>query len=121
MRKTIMIGEKALDFEATLGTSELYQIFTGENLFETLASFRGTKATDGAAYRLVDVYKKMMFVMNVQATENSPKEMRAKMNIDSYLDWLFQFDNGEITKEITSQIAELWSESKKTHSQAKNP
>lgn len=121
MRKTITIGEKALDFEATLGTSELYQIFTGDNLFETLASFRGTKTTDGAAYKLLDVYKKMMFVMNVQATENSPKEMRAKMNIDSYLDWLFQFSNDDITRDITNQIAELWSASKKTHSQAKNP
>lgn len=121
MRKTIKVGDKELEFEATLGTSELYQILTGNNLFETLSSFRGLKTTDTAAFRLVDIYTKLMYVMNVQASEKTPKDMRAKMNIDSYLDWLFQFNNEDITPQVTNEIAALWNSTKRTHAQPKNP
>lgn len=121
MRKSITIGNKDFEFEATLGTAELYQIFTGDNMFEVLTSYRGTKGDKTAAFKLLDVYKKIMYVMNVQATAADVRDMRAKMNMDDYINWLFQFDNDDITSKVTNEIAALWNKSNDKHSQAKNP
>lgn len=120
MKKTITIGGRDLEFEANLGTSELYQILTGENLFEVLTSFRGVTKTDNRVYTLIDVYKRLMYVMNVQATETEVKAMRAKMNDDSYLEWTFGFEQDDITNETVRDIVELWQSTRKTHSTPKN-
>ena len=121
MRKTIKIGEKEFEFEANLGTADLYQSFTGENLFEKLASFKGIKTDAPEAWRVLDVYKRMMYVMNVQATHSEIKEMRARMNEDSYLEWTFQFSPSDINLNNVNEIVKLWQSTRETHSTPKNP
>ena len=120
MKRTIKVGENDIELEANLGTADLFEILTGENLFEKLAEYRNIKGTDPKSYALIAIYKKMMFVMNAQATTKEIPEVRGKMNIDNYLLWTSQFELTDINADVIAEVVKLWNDNRKTHSQPKN-
>lgn len=129
MLKIIEVDGKELEFEATLGTAELYEILTGDNIFNVFAG-----ATTGGdrreqvilLARLNDTYKKLAYIMNVTATTrddepvNRIRAIKAKLTKDDYLAWLMQFKNGSMDADFFKAIAALWNAQQETHSELKN-
>lgn len=124
MKKIIEINGKDYEFVANLGTTDLYQKLTGENLLSQLASYRNLKAGSPEILEksqgILDIYKKMAFVMHVQATAPDIKTMFNQMNEADYFEWIMQFDVADLSTEFINGIVELWSGTRKTHTQAKN-
>lgn len=120
MKKSIKFGGKERQFEANLGTADLYQMLTGKNLFEELSAYKG--ATPGAPTTtgVIFIYKRLAYVMNVQAETTDIPTMAGKMNNNDYLAWTFQFNNEDFTPEFTKAIAKLWRANTETHSEVKN-
>ena len=125
MKKIIEINGKDYEFVANLGTTDLYQKLTGENLLSQLASYRNIKAGNpdvlAKSQGILDIYKKLAFVMHVQATAPDIKTMFNQMNEADYFGWIMQFDTSDLTPEFINGIVELWSGTRKTHVQPKNP
>lgn len=123
MKKKIFFAGEEREFEANLGTSDLYELLTGQNLFTQFGAYSGVKATGPNALKyagVIELYKKLAYVMHVQATTQDIPTMRGKMNLDDYLVWVFQFTINDFTKEFTDEISKLWKSNTQTHTQAKN-
>lgn len=121
MKRTIKVGNKELEFEASLGTADLFEILTGENLFERLAEYRNITEGDPRSYALIGVYKKMMFVMNVQAETEDVSLLRGKMTFEQYYTWTSQFELTDINMDVIAEVVKLWNDNKKSNSTPKNP
>lgn len=123
MRKEIKFGGEMVAFEANLGTSDLFEALTGKNLFVAFGAYTGAKANGADALRyagVIDLYKKLAYVMNVQATAPDIPTMRGKMNFDSYLEWTFKYSIEDFTREFTDEIAGLWKATNTSHVESKN-
>lgn len=118
MKKNIKLGEKELHFEANLGTTMLYQMLTGENMFSQLTKYKG--AAPEKSIEVIDIYLRMAYVMNVQAESPDIKTMKSKMNDDSFLEWRFSFEMNDLTPAFIQEISTLWASTQKTTAQAKN-
>lgn len=114
MKKNITIGGKEMAFEANLGTTRLYEILTGQNIMQIMINF--TKADDKSAeaVKLLGVFQKLAYVMNVQAENTDIKTMKSLMNEDDYDEWLFTLDT--FTEADLMAIANLWGSTQTTHS-----
>lgn len=114
MKKNITIGGKEMAFEANLGTTRLYEILTGQNIMQIMINF--TKADDKSAeaVKLLGVFQKLAYVMNVQAENMDIKTMKSLMNEDDYDEWLFTLDT--FTEADLMEIANLWGSTQTTHS-----
>lgn len=121
MKRTIKVGNKELEFEASLGTADLYEILTGDNLLARFAEYQGVNDNDPRAYALMSVYKKMMFVMNTQAETDDIPTLRGKMTFDNYLAWANQFELTDVTLDVIAEVVKLWNDNKKSNSTPKNP
>lgn len=125
MRRYINVGGKDIAFEANLGSAELYEILTGKNLFDELnANKVKTKEDpekDKKSVSVLSVYKKLAFVMCVQAQEPDIKAMKARMNDDEYITWLFNFDVSDFNNDFILDITDLWTGSQRSTSESKNP
>lgn len=129
MLKIIEIDGKELEFEATLGTAELYEILTGDNIFNVFAGASVSQDRREQVLllaRLNDAYKKLAYIMNVTAETREPepvnriRAIKAKLTRDDYLAWLMQFKNGSMDADFFKQIAALWNAQQETHSEQKN-
>ena len=130
MLKIIEVDGKQLEFEATLGTAELYEIMTGDNIFNIFAGAYAGGADRREQVlllaRLNDTYKKLAYIMNITATTrddepvNRIRAIKAKLTKDDYLAWLMQFKNGSMDADFFKQIAALWNAQQETHSEQKN-
>lgn len=126
MKKKIMFAGEEREFEANLGTSDLYEMLTGNNLFVQLSAYKGINAKDAQGVEalryagVVEIYKRLAYVMNVQAEAPDIPTMRGKMNMDDYLTWTFKYTIDDFSKEFTNEIAALWRANTKTHSISKN-
>lgn len=121
MKKTIKFGGKDREFEANLGTADLYQMLTGDNLFEQLSKYQHAKVNDPSSTRVIDIYKKLAYVMSTQAETSDIPTLRGKMDLDNYLAWTFQFEPDDFTPAFTKEIAAIWRSSNSTNSTSKNP
>lgn len=137
MITTIMCGQKACKFEATLGTAELYQIYTGKSILDELEMFKGIKRdADGnlnintldmsQINRMIAFFRELAFVMFTQANTQAQtpidriRAIKAKMTKDDYIVWLDGFDNTELTTDVLMQTFALWNSQFNTSSEAKN-
>lgn len=137
MITTIMCGQKACKFEATLGTAELYQIYTGKSILDELEMFKGIKRdADGnlnintldmsQINRMIAFFRELAFVMFTQANTQAAtpidriRAIKAKMTKDDYIVWLDGFDNTELTTDVLMQTFALWNSQFNTSSEAKN-
>ncbi len=135
MKKTIIVGGEPLKFEATTGTGELYQMFTGGNIYNDLQelskAFKGgfddpNKVSMGDVNKALSLVKKMGFVMYTQAnTEGNTnaeriRNIKEKLNEDEYLGWLLGIDNNEFNGELFNQLLELMNLNSKTYVEPKN-
>lgn len=118
MKRNIKLGEKDLPFEANLGTTMLYQMLTGENMFGQLTKYKG--ASPEKSVEVIDIYLRMAYVMNVQAEAPDVKTMKSKMNDDDFLEWRCNFEMTDLTPEFINAIANLWASTQKTTAQSKN-
>lgn len=122
-----MFAGKEREFEANLGTSDLFEMLTGKNLFVQFSAFNGIdpntiKGSGALKYAgVLEIYKRLAYVMNVQAESPDIATMRGKMNIDSYLEWIFQFSVDDFTEEFTKEIAALWKSNSASNATPKNP
>lgn len=119
MRKNIKIGEREVPFEANLGTARLYQKLTGDDLFKTIVTKGKQKDTD-AALDVFDIYQKLAYVMNMQATSEGIREMLNKMTEEDFLEWTFQFEQSDLTETVLIEIGNLWSSQTTNKSELKN-
>ena len=122
MRKEIKIGDKSVALVTNLGTARLYEIFTKTDVFRELIALRAAAKDDPttAALAINELYKKLGYVMAVQASKDSIEEMKAEMTEDKFLEWLFQFDVPDWNGEVLNEIASLWSSQTETNSSIKN-
>ena len=114
MRKNITIGDKEMAFEANLGTTRLYEILTGQNIMQIMMDFTKSADKTSEAVKLLDVFQKLAYVMNVQAENTDIKTMKGLMNEDDFDEWLFQLDT--FTEADLMAIANLWGSTQTTHS-----
>lgn len=123
MKKEIKFGGEMVPFEANLGTSDLFEALTGKNLFVCFGAYSGAKANGADALKYagaIDLYKKLAYVMNVQATAPDIPTMRGKMNFDSYLEWTFKYTFEDFTREFINEISRLWKSTNESHVESKN-
>lgn len=116
MRKNISIGAKEYAFEANLGTTRLYQTLTGQNILKIMMNFKETPEKNMMAAQLYEVFLKLAYVMNVQATSETIKDMMARMTEESFTEWTFQFGLEDFNEKAISEIADLWAGTQKTNS-----
>ena len=117
MRKNIKIGEKELPFEANLGTTRLYEKLTGKNILNIMVNFRNNPDVNSGV-QMLNVFIRLAYVMNVQATTDSIKEMMNKMTEDQELEWEFGFDLSDFNEEVLTELGNLFGATQKTHSEA---
>lgn len=142
MIKNITVGSQTLTFEANMGTAQLFEIYTGQNIFTLFAGLKMTKKTtpEGktiyklaesiderlVALQLKDVYLKLAFVMAMQASTQGEdavtkiRNIKARLNDEEYLAWLCGFEQANLPENFYTQIAELWTANQETKSDAKN-
>lgn len=142
MIKTITISGQPVKFEATTGTGELYQIYTGRNIyadFVNIAKFYsrpGVDAADTASIlsklsmqeinSTLELIQKMGFVMYIQAnTEGADpidkiRNIKARLNEDEYLAWIMGIERDDFNGVLFSELIELMGMNNKTTVQAKN-
>lgn len=126
MRRNINFAGSDVPFEANAGTTDLFEVLTGQNLFVVFGAYSGAKVkgtgADALKYAgIIDLYKKMAFVMHVQATAPDIPTMRGKMTINDYLEWISKYNLDDFTPKFTEEIAALWRANTKTHTETKNP
>lgn len=124
MKRTIKVDGKELEFEANLGTTELYEMLTGKNLFEELSENKrrpNDPDADKKPARIMSLYKKLAFVMHIQATEPDIREMKGKMTMDAFITWCFGFGPQAFDNDFINAITDLWSGSNKPNVESKNP
>jgi hypothetical protein len=129
MIKTITISGQPVKFEATTGTGELYQIFTGRNIYDDYIKLMeiysrpgiDTEDTTSIIKNLsmdeitgtLDLIKKMGFVMYIQAnTEGETpvdkiRNIKARLNGDEYLAWILGIEQEEFNGGLFEQFVEL--------------
>lgn len=117
MRKNIKIGERELPFEANLGTTRLYETLTGDNILELMVNFRKNPDVS-ARVQMLKIFIKLAYVMNVQATTESIKEMMNRMTDDQEFEWEFQFDLADFNEKVLTELGGLFGSTQKTHSEA---
>lgn len=142
MLKELIIGGKAVRFEANLGTTELFEMYTGQNLLALLASIPMVKKKnkDGTvtydvvagenkrllAIRLNKIYLQLAFIMATQASAEGAdpvskiRDIKSKLDEDNYLVWVCQFDQADLDEKFYKDIADIWQSSQETHSKPKN-
>lgn len=114
MRKTILIGDKAVDFESNGATPVFYTIITGEDFLTAFNKYQGGGMDQGAA--LMFIYK-AAYVMAMQAKGSSP----AKHSKAAFYKWLGQFENVDLMLAL-DEIAEVFTgENVEELVAAKNP
>lgn len=142
MLKELIIGDKAIKFEANLGTTELFEKFTGQNLLALLSAVPMVKKKnkDGTikyeiaegenkrrlALHLNKIYLQLAFIMATQASAEGAdaiskiRDIKSKLNEDNYLVWIMQFEQKDLNESFYTKIADIWQSSQETHSSAKN-
>lgn len=142
MLKELIIGGKAVRFEANLGTTELFEIYTGHNLLALLSAVPMVKkrgkdgkvkyeVADGENKRLIalqlnKIYLQLAFIMATQASAEGSdavekiRDIKSKLNDDNYLVWVCQFEQKDLDEEFYKNIADFWQSSQETYSKAKN-
>lgn len=138
MRSTIMLGGDAYTFEATAGTAELFQLFTGKNLMAEVYEIREMselikKNPEEVSFEeymkmfpVVDIFKRLAYVMNVQAKadKSNPIESirwtKEQLNDDAYFAWLMGMEDQALSMGNLMQISNLWTSQIKSNVEAKN-
>ena len=139
MRSTIIMGGEAVIFEATAGTAELFQLFTGKNILSEMYEFRAIaellekkEADDITPEDLLTILpamqllQKLAFVMNMQAIAEGATPLdkirwtKAQLNEDGYIAWLSTIDASALDMSTLIQIMNLWSSQTNGTVQAKN-
>ena len=112
MRKTLLIDDKEMEFEANAGTAVLYKRAFGTDLL---------KITQGADdVESIDAIQKLAFIMNIQ-TEGKTSQMLKNATEEKFFDWICQFSTEAFWKaDIIQSIVELWVNQQKTSSASKN-
>ena len=80
MKKNITIGGKEMAFEANLGTTRLYEILTGQNIMQVMMDFMMSNDKASEAVKMLAVFQRLAYIMNVQANNEDIKTMKGLMN-----------------------------------------
>lgn len=113
----VKLGDKKYPMTANLGTAILYRDLTHRDWIQDLTAVKEKKVS-GAL--ILTIIQEMAYCMNIQATASSFEDMEAKMNKNSFFEWVSQFDLLSFDKEATTTIMGLWNEQKKTNIEGKN-
>lgn len=112
MRKTLVIGDKNIEMEANGATAFRFKkIFAPLDLFKQFVT--APETPDEVAAQM-EVSQMLAFVMAKQA---EGVDMN-KLNEDKFIEWLEQFDGGDLL-EVLDEVVEVWQSSKKTTSKPK--
>lgn len=113
MRKTLLIDDKEMEFEANAGTAVLYKRAFGTDLLKIT-----TQGLDDA--ESIDTIQKLAFIMNIQ-TEGKTSQMLKNATEEKFFEWVCQFSTEAFwEKEIIKGIVQLWISQQKTSSASKN-
>ena len=113
--KTLTIGERELNFESTALTAIAYKRIFGSDVLAALNRDRNL-AND---INLNDALKQLAFVMNKQAEGMSVENLMKLQEID-YWKWINEFQYGDFTSEVITELICIWTGSTVTTSEAKN-
>lgn len=126
MNTKITIGNTNYDAVCNLGSEQLYRHLTGHDFNLDLTRIeRGSKSEDisertSAASELLEITKKLAFIMIKQAGERDISRLLANLAEAEYIGWLCQFNPGDFTQETYTQIISCWKKTKETSVPAKN-
>lgn len=131
MIATINCGNRPVRFEATLGTQALYEEYTGRNLIDEYTIFARLKddysnVTGEDLSHMMDVLKKLAFVMKIQAeakgdtTMDKIRDIRSRLNADELLAWQMELEPGALDINTLNKIFNLWNASAGSNTEAKN-
>lgn len=126
MNTKITIGNTNYDAVCNLGSEQLYRHLTGHDFNLDLTRIeRGSKSEDisertSAASELLEITKKLAFIMIKQAGERDISLLLADLAEMEYIGWLCQFNPGDFTQETYTQIISCWKKTKETSVPAKN-
>lgn len=118
MIQTIKIGEKDISFKASAASYVIYKrVFHNDLLLEmsTLAKFEDKSERASA---LNDIVSQMAYVFYCEANLSN-NELFNKLNLDSYILWLSDFDINDII-EKSKELLDLYKGNAKTSSKSKN-
>lgn len=112
MRKTLLIDDKEMEFEANAGTAVLYKRAFGSDLLKI------TQGLDDA--ESIETVQRLAFIMNIQ-TKGKTSQMLKDATEEKFFDWICQFSTEAFwEKKIIIDIVELWFSQQKTSSTSKN-
>ena len=136
MIKTIVVGGEPTKFEATTGTGELYQMFTGRNIYadlqEVSKAFVGINMEDTSKLpmdgvnKILKMVQQMGFVMYIQANTRGDtpldriRNIKSRINDDEYLAWILEIEQDEFNNTLFLEFIDLMNLNSKSSSESKN-
>lgn len=109
MFRELQIGEKTVGMVANAATPYRYKQVHGEDL---LPYFSGKRTEEDQSLMIMQ----LAYVMTMQAEGNDFK----KLNFDTYLEWLTQFDAMDLMGgKIAGEVLAIYTENTKTFSEPK--
>lgn len=112
MYKVIMIGDVEVPMLAMASINIYYRQIFGADPLKTIM------ADDADGADLTNAYLQMGFVM-AKFAELKNRKMMLQLNNNDYMDWLEQFDNGDLLS-VLPEVRALYTGEKTTESTEKN-
>ena len=126
MNTKITIAGTSYDAVCNLGSEQFYRHLTGRDFnldltrVERIARSEDVKERQEAASELLEITKKLAFIMIKQAGERDISRLLAGLTEADYIGWLCNFNPGDFTQETYTQIITCWKKTKETSVPAKN-
>lgn len=126
MKTNINIGKNTVEIVCNLGTELLFRRLTGEDFnlklleIKNLATSEDQNEKARAGLVMLELAKKLAYVMAKQAECDNIQKLFNLMNDNDFTAWLFNFEASDFTIETYMEILKAWKGTRSTSVNAKN-
>lgn len=126
MKTNINIGKNTVEIVCNLGTELLFRRLTGEDFnlklleIKSLAKSEDQNEKARAGLVMLELAKKLAYVMAKQAECDNIQKLFNLMNDNDFTAWLFNFEANDFTVETYREILKAWKGTRSTSVNAKN-
>lgn len=126
MKTNINIGNNTVEIVCNLGTELLFRRLTGEDFnlklieIKNLATSEDQNEKARAGLVMLELAKKLAYVMAKQAECDNIQKLFNLMNDNDFTAWLFNFETSDFTVETYLEIIKAWKGTRSTSVNAKN-
>lgn len=126
MKTNINIGKNTVEIVCNLGTELLFRRLTGEDFnlklleIKSLATSEDQNEKARAGLVMLELAKKLAYVMAKQAECDNIQKLFNLMNDNDFTAWLFNFEANDFTVETYMEIIKAWKGTRSTSVNAKN-